>query len=192
MLAARVQKPWSEEARLRSLGDPEPIPVIWNLTSDPALMNQPRLISRDGDVLLTLDGRSDQVPALARAFRDTLKRRRLVITGGPGTGKTTLAVQLLLGLLATRAADLATVRKAKTSEVVPVPVLLPLSSWNTTTHPLLQDWLVDRLAPDLGKRTADALLSGGHILPILDGLDEIADGGPCRHNNRPQRLPRRQ
>jgi hypothetical protein len=51
-------------------------------------------------------------------------------------GKTTLAVQLLRQLLSTRTPD------------EPIPVLLSLAGWSTTTAPRLQDWLADRLARD--------------------------------------------
>ncbi|MEV1174688.1 NACHT domain-containing protein [Nonomuraea sp. NPDC049784] len=177
VLAGLVQQQWETEARLRSLHDPEPIPVIWRPTDDRRVMNQPQLIIPQAPFILT--GRSDNIAALARDFR-ALKYRRLVITGEPGMGKTTLAVQLLLQLLASRAADQADAAKG---DVVPVPVLLPVSGWDRTVHPGLQEWLADRLtqdypalaAPELGTGAATALVQGGHILPVLDGLDEVGE-----------------
>ncbi|MEU6783881.1 NACHT domain-containing protein [Nonomuraea angiospora] len=178
VLANLVRRQWEAEARNRSLDDPEPIPVRWQLTANAAVMSHPRLISAEAEA--TFVGCSDDIAALATAFR-ALTRRRLVITGGPGMGKTTLAMQLLLRLLATRAGDKAAAEATGNSEVVPVPVLLPLSGWNLTNHPRLQDWLADRLprdypaiaAPEFGPGAAAALIQGGHILPVLDGLDEI-------------------
>ncbi|MEW9555331.1 hypothetical protein [Nonomuraea sp. NPDC050783] len=172
VLAALVEQQWRTEARHRLLEDPEPIPVRWQLIADETVMSQARLISADTE--FTLTGRSDRIDALAGAFRG-LTRRRLVITGGAGMGKTTLAVQLLLQLLATRAADQAA---AAEGQIVAVPVLLPVSGWDTDAHPRLQDWLAVRLAtdypalkaPQLGAGAAAALADGGHI---LDGLDEI-------------------
>ncbi|MGV9386496.1 NACHT domain-containing protein [Nonomuraea sp. NPDC003707] len=175
VLADLVERQWRTEARHRLLDDPEPIPVHWQLTADETVMSQPRLISAEAEFALT--GRSDKIATLADAFR-RLTRRRLVITGDAGMGKTTLAIQLLLQLLSTRAADQAS---ALPSEIVPVPVLLPVSGWDTRAHPRLQDWLAVRLAqdypalaaPELGAGAAAALAEGGHILPVLDGLDEI-------------------
>jgi hypothetical protein len=72
----------------------------------------------------------------------------------------------------------------------PVPVLVPLSSWDPTEQ-ALHSWLAKRLVVDYpglsasagaerGSR-ARALLEAGLILLVLDGLDEIADAvrGPA-------------
>ncbi|NUW41848.1 NACHT domain-containing protein [Nonomuraea rhodomycinica] len=181
VLAGQVERQWRTEARHRLLDDPVPIPVLWRLTADASVMSHPRLITAGREPAFT--GRSDDVAALARAFRD-LPRRRLVITGGPGSGKTTLAVQLLLHLLATRKSDSA----GATGEIVPVPVLLPVSGWDVEVHPRLQDWLAVRLlrdhpalaAPQLGPGAAAALVEGGHVLPVLDGLDEMPEPAAAR------------
>ncbi|MEV1178212.1 NACHT domain-containing protein [Nonomuraea sp. NPDC049784] len=175
VLAGLVERQWRTEARHRLLDDPEPIPVHWQLIADGTVMSQPRLITAKAQ--LTFTGRSDEIADLAHTFR-SLKRRRLVITGGAGMGKTTLAVQLLLQLLTTRTADQTA---GGEGEIVPVPVLLPVSGWDTGAHPRLQDWLAVRLvqdypalaAPQLGPGAAAALVEGGHVLPVLDGLDEI-------------------
>ncbi|GAA3604473.1 hypothetical protein GCM10022419_106500 [Nonomuraea rosea] len=177
VLADLVRRQWRDEARNQLLDDPEPIPVRWQLTANEAVMSTPRLISPAAG--FTFTGRSDDIAALARDFR-ALARRRLVITGGPGMGKTTLAVQLLLELLRTRATEEAA---AGEDEVVPVPVMLPVSGWDLTAHPRLQDWLANRLAyyypalgaPELGADAAAALVACGDILPVLDGLDEIGE-----------------
>jgi hypothetical protein len=161
-LAGLVTGQWRQEALARSLGNPEPMPVRWRLTEH-SVMDHPRLIMAG---LSSFDGRSDRISPLAAEFRQLL-RRRLVILGGPGSGKTTLAVQLLLELLTTR----------RSSE--PIPVLLSLATWNPVEQPRLHRWLADRLAegyPSLlafGPAVARALAEQGKILPILDGLDEL-------------------
>jgi len=164
VLAGIVSEQWRREAEARALGDPEPMPVRWRL-SDPAVMDHPQVIAPGG---LAFSGRSDQMTPLVERFR-RLERRRLVITGGPGSGKTTLAVQLLLEML------------THPPPGEPVPVLFSLVGWDPQSHPRVQDWLTARLELDypalrsFGVTTAGALVERGMILPILDGLDEVSD-----------------
>ncbi|MEU0484933.1 NACHT domain-containing protein [Streptosporangium sp. NPDC006013] len=165
-LAGLVVDFWNAEIAKRSLGDP-PIPVPWHLTQRAKLMDHPHLIAK-GEPSFT--GRSDDIAALATCFRQ-LPRRRLVITGGAGTGKTTLAVQLLVQLIDTR------------EPREPVPMLVPVADWDTERYPRLHDWIAERLRndylapkmPDQGRDSAEILASGGHILAILDGLDELPE-----------------
>jgi NACHT domain len=163
-LARVVAQQWRQETLARSLGNPQPMPVCWGLT-EPTMMDHPQLIAV-GELSFT--GRSDQIGSLAAEFR-RLRRRRLVILGGPGSGKTTLAVQLLLELLATRQPG------------EPIPVLVTLAGWDPTDEPQLHTWLASRLAEDypslraFGPTTADTLAKQGHLLPILDGLDELPE-----------------
>ncbi|WP_149263998.1 NACHT domain-containing NTPase [Actinomadura sp. K4S16] len=174
LLAGLVAEQWEDEARRRSLDDPYPIPVRWRTPAPdahtPAVMDHPDLIdpttASTGRVWWTAS--SNHIAALSVRFRRT-RRGRLVILGKAGTGKTTLAIQLLLDLLATRT----------TGE--PVPVLLPVAGWDTEQFPRLHDWVADRLArdypalrsPDLSTGAAHALTGRGHVLPVLDGLDEL-------------------
>ncbi|MFL6052248.1 MAG: NACHT domain-containing protein [Actinoallomurus sp.] len=164
VLAGLVAQQWRTEALLRSLDDPDPIPVQWRLTRDEQVMNHHANLAASPP----LSGASDQIQALVSEFR-RMRRRRLVVLGGPGTGKTTLAVQLLLALLSPRHED------------EPVPVLLSVAGWDTTAFPRLHEWLGVRLeqdypalrAAELGPDMAQTLAERGHILPILDGLDEL-------------------
>ncbi|MGH3389904.1 MAG: NACHT domain-containing protein [Actinomadura sp.] len=162
-----VAEQWKVEAALRSLDDPDPIPVQWRLTARGEIMDHRVNIAPD---TLRLTGSSSQIAALVEQFR-ALRRRRLVILGGPGSGKTTLAVQLLRELLNSQRDD------------EPVPVLLSVASWDVRAFPRLQDWLILRLgqdypalhSPGLGTDLPRRLVARGHILPVLDGLDELPD-----------------
>jgi hypothetical protein len=162
-LQAAVREQWRKEAEARSLGDPAPMPVRWRL-AEPDVMDHDEHIA---PIPLLFSGRSDQIPALAEEFRK-LHRRRLVIVGGPGSGKTTLAVQLLLQLL----------EDWQLGE--PVPVLLSLASWDPQAQPGVQHWLAAELNqtyPNLrafGTDAAQRLVDQGRLLPVLDGLDEIS------------------
>jgi hypothetical protein len=157
-----VCEQWRREAEARSLGDPAPMPVRWRL-AEPAVMDHDEHIMSGR---LRFAGRSDRIEALTDQFR-VLRRRRLVIIGAPGSGKTTLAVQLLLQLLADWQPE------------QPVPVLFSLASWDPSRQPRAQDWLADQLAqtyphlrafgPDVAQKLADQ----GRLLPVLDGLDEV-------------------
>jgi NACHT domain len=97
----------------------------------------------------------------------TLPRARLVLLGEAGAGKTTLAVLLMLRLLARRGPQ------------DPVPVLVGLDSWDPRREHL-RTWLVRQLRalyPTLGSRRGADVVAGlvdGHwIVPVLDGLDEM-------------------
>lgn len=167
-LRAFVSEQWRDEIRIRGLDDLAPLVVRWRLTE---------LAADDGGVRplrawigrgrLRFTGRTDRVDRIARRFR-RLPRRRLVVLGEPGMGKTTLAVLLLHELL----------KDPPSGE--PVPVLLSMAGWDPETEPVSR-WLARRLdenypalrAADFGADTARALVTNRRILPVLDGLDEL-------------------
>lgn len=161
-LVALVRNAWRAESMIRGL-EPDPIPVVWRLTDDSGLLHHRHLIGEG-----SLEGVGNAVAELAGDFLK-LRRRRLVITGGPGAGKTTLAIQLLLELTG-KGRDPAD----------PVPVLLSLSSWDPAAGDL-HSWLTRSLERDyealgsaeFGSGVALELVRGGHILPVMDGLDEL-------------------
>lgn len=96
----------------------------------------------------------------------------MVITGAPGAGKTVLAVELVLALVESRTAE------------DPVPVRLSAASGDLDTgEPVepaavtgrMERWLVGHLMDsyDLSRRSAQALVEAGWVLPVVDGLDEL-------------------
>jgi MFS family permease len=101
------------------------------------------------------------------AYYQALHPQRLVITGAPGAGKTVLALELALGLLAAREPGDA------------VPVRVSAAAWDAERP--LRGWLVEHLveAYVLPQPSAEVLVDAGLILPVIDGLDEMdADETP--------------
>jgi hypothetical protein len=151
-LADHLLPRYDEEARLLGLTGPTVLAVAWEAT-DPA---RERLSGRLPDVLST--------------FR--AGRGQLVILGRSGMGKTALAYQLARQYL----------DRWRAGHVDTVPVVLPLASWNPRASGLFT-WIEDRLrtmlkkpglSPALVDRAVGTLLDQGRVLPILDGLDEMA------------------
>jgi hypothetical protein len=100
------------------------------------------------------------------SYYQNLRPARLAITGEPGAGKTLLALDLILGLLT----------HPGRTDTDPVPVRFSLAGWNTDQP--LQEWLAHQIHQqfrDHGITLADAttLVDGYHVLPVLDGLDEM-------------------
>jgi hypothetical protein len=87
----------------------------------------------------------------------------LLILGEPGSGKTTSLLDLARTLL----------DRADADAVLPMPVIFTLSAW-AAAHVTLIDWLAAELSAkyQVPKKIGKAWLEGGHILPLLDGLDE--------------------
>ncbi|MFE5919140.1 NACHT domain-containing protein [Streptomyces sp. NPDC056468] len=181
-LAVAVRSQWEDEARVRRLNDPYPLPVSWA----PA---DPDLIESWAWLRATAAGWPGGPPSDPQTWAsgpgelagtdlevvDVLMRRvptrRLVILGSPGSGKTMLMVRLLLAMVEQRSPGGA------------VPVLFPLASWNPAAQGL-NEWLVERLIQDYSSlrnpapalnsmNRAQALVEHRLILPILDGLDEL-------------------
>ncbi|MEU7456063.1 NACHT domain-containing protein [Streptosporangium roseum] len=168
ILAGLVTQQWRDETALRSLCDPEPMPLPWRSTEHRELTDHPEIIAKG---TVAFPGLQVHIAGMVRNFR-ALRCRRLVILGDPGTGKTTLAVQLVLELLRTRQPE------------EPVPVMLSAARWDDRVHPRLQDWLAESLALDypalraenLGPGTPETLVRRGEVLPVIDGLDELPAG----------------
>ena len=91
--------------------------------------------------------------------------KALLILGEPGAGKTILLLELTRDLLDRAAQD----------ERHLIPVVFHLSSWADQRLPLA-DWLMDELEKryDVPRKLAKAWVDADLLLPLLDGLDEVA------------------
>ncbi|XVS67819.1 NACHT domain-containing protein [Actinosynnema sp. CA-299493] len=148
-LAGTVREQWRDEVAARRLHQPRLLPLTWT----------------DGRGTGRLDGPVEEVgDRLARAYGE-IRGKRLLLLGEPGSGKTVVAIVLVLGLLrARRPGD-------------PVPVLLSAGSWDPVEESF-DDWVVRIIAAEYynGRRdVATRLLRDDKLLVVLDGLDEMPE-----------------
>ncbi|MEV7086206.1 helix-turn-helix domain-containing protein [Streptomyces sp. NPDC093085] len=170
-LAEAVAARWRREEEHRGIHDPYPLPVRWT-AADARLTDHWANIRclPPGSTGEPLD-LSGQVEVIADIYR-TIPSGRLVVLGRSGSGKTVLTLRFVLDHLETRTPD------------EPVPVVFSIGAWNPTAV-TLREWLAERLTRDHpgtaargpgGVSLAEGLVDSGHVLPVLDGFDEMADG----------------
>jgi energy-coupling factor transporter ATP-binding protein EcfA2 len=172
-LADVVRSQWRDEARMRRLQDPWPLPLRWTAAeedladhADVVFRNRPQGNAPTATGPETLPGQL----AGAVDLYERLPGKRLVVLGPPGSGKSTMAMTLALALL------------DRWQPGMQVPVLFPLASWDPS-RTRLDDWLAEYLSENyqLSGDSRDSrvigrkLLAGNMLLPILDGLDEIPE-----------------
>lgn len=180
-LAVAVRKQWNDEANVRRMNDPYPLPVAWKAADPDLVESWPLLESMARAWPGGPPGDPGQWPAdstglagadaqIEEVFTKRVPTRRLVVLGEPGAGKTMLLIRLLQHLNEPHVPG------------NPVPVLFALASWNPADQ-TLNEWLAGQLrqsypglrAPAPGGQgdLAQALLDAGRILPLLDGFDEL-------------------
>lgn len=182
LLAGAVDQEWTRAAGERGLLEPEPIPVRWQRPATPfagplaAAVASTRFAPLPG-LAAAGEGQlqAGQVSELHEVYGG-LGSGRLVIAGGPGAGKSSAAVLLILAALRYRRSVHEQVRPE-----VPVPVLFTLHGWDPSIQ-RAGDWLAGRLcqsyalfAGKQGAAVARGMLEQGRIAVILDGLDEIPE-----------------
>ncbi|MFI6073810.1 NACHT domain-containing protein [Actinoplanes sp. NPDC051343] len=176
-LARETLAYWREQAKARRITTPAPARVSWrwaglNVAPPPA-----EVVGAESALVLLTDR---VVSELRRDLYEVLPDPgRMVILGGPGAGKTTAMLLLLIDVL-TRRAELAAA--GRVSEAAgPVPVWLTLGGWNPREVALLEHaaTVINRDYAGVvvygGPSTAMDLLQAGQIALFLDGLDEMPD-----------------
>ncbi|MDR8412408.1 hypothetical protein MTP10_27215 [Nonomuraea sp. 3-1Str] len=137
-LADEVMKAARREAGNRDVPDSRGIPIRCESGGE-----LPGTIEELADHLLTMKG-------------------RVVVTGGRGSGKTTLGLLLALRMSSVRHR--------------PIPVTLPLSSWEPRLA--LREWVALRLVTEFPFLRAaplalERLIRSGSLLAVFDGFDEV-------------------
>ena len=177
-LAEQVDVQWSEAAGDRGLLAPVPMPVQWHwcegVTNRPAdAVGSSRFEPLPGIPPASTEIiQAGELTDLRKVFGG-LASGRIVIVGGPGSGKSAAAILLLLDVLKYRL-GVGPNERAR----VPVPVLFTLRGWDPETQ-LVRDWLsreLTRTYPFLaayGRAVREKLISSKRLAFFLDGLDEL-------------------
>jgi hypothetical protein len=133
---------------------------------DLGLAEKPDAVWSATMLLLRLSSRSEIPLPPGTSILDAYDQveHELLILGGPGTGKSTLLLNLALQLLV----------RAEQQEDHPLPVILPLSSW-AEKRPLLEIWIAEQLTQiyHVPRQLSERWVREDRILPLLDGLDEM-------------------
>jgi NACHT domain len=90
----------------------------------------------------------------------------LLMLGEPGSGKTTMLIDLARSAIA----------RAEKDKAEPIPIVLSLSAWSDDKQ-TIEDWVVGQLTSSLyklNKNAAQRLVEQNNLLLLLDGLDEVA------------------
>ena len=108
----------------------------------------------------------EPIPAgksMLEIFQETGMGRSLLILGAPGSGKTTMLLELARHLI----------QRARIEETEPIPVVFNLASWKERQS--LGDWLAEQLNTvySVPRKTALTWINENRMFLLLDGLDEV-------------------
>jgi hypothetical protein len=160
-IANEVIARWKDEIKARSLEPSDLINVRWRGDTE--------MKGHQVDLGGSVSGIVNQVTGMVDRFL-ALRSQRLILVGPPGSGKTALAIVMMLDLLSRRPPG------------GPVPIMLSLSSWDP--HRPMRLWMKRRIVSEYMPKTdddqllsdsVDRLIQHDLIIPILDGLDELTE-----------------
>ncbi|MEM7118485.1 MAG: NACHT domain-containing protein [Chloroflexota bacterium] len=157
-LLSRVESDWIEGVLKQSLF--KEVRLSLGLTYDREAVQRP--------VPLELRrGQQQTVVSADKSIYDVFVEngRSLLILGEPGSGKTFALLELAERLIAEARVELTT----------PIPLIFNLASWSEK-YETLNDWLKEEalLHYGISRELTETWLSGGQIILLLDGLDEVA------------------
>jgi MFS family permease len=101
--------------------------------------------------------------SMLKIFDEIGMGRSLLLLGAPGSGKTTMLLELTRQLI----------ERARKDETEPLPVVFNLASWKEKQ--VLADWLAEQLniVYYVPKKTAPSWVNENKMSLLLDGLDEV-------------------
>ncbi|GAA4535392.1 hypothetical protein GCM10023192_31910 [Amycolatopsis samaneae] len=182
LLAESLLDEWTKTAGNRDLLSAKAIPIRWTPAPD---ATEARISAAvEAGAFRPVPGGSpiENAEELGEACAEglfsvygRLPSGRLILVGGPGCGKSSAAILLLIEILDHRRGLPADRRRE-----VPVPVILSMHDWDPD-EVNVETWLATRIADRLGtsrfrrrrRRQATALLRENRIAVFLDGLDEL-------------------
>jgi hypothetical protein len=131
------------------------------------LTEQPKAVdNRPWDLILQQPGKPNYEIPPGTPIIDVFDQmnQRLLILGEPGSGKTTMLLELADALL----------KRAETDPTHPTLVVFNLSSWAEQRQPLAE-WIVDELRTkyNIPRKVAQRWVEDDELLLLLDGLDEV-------------------
>ncbi|TNJ38910.1 NACHT domain-containing protein [Chlorobaculum thiosulfatiphilum] len=127
----------------------------------------PEMVEHSWNLVVERAGRQSEPIRAGTPMIELFDRfdKTLLILGAPGAGKTTLLLELARDLI----------ERAENESSLPIPIIFNLSSW-ALQRPPIADWLIDELRKryDVPEKIARFWIENEAILPLLDGLDEVA------------------
>ena len=134
------------------------------IKEDLAAVSYPWTIKKEATDEVLPPGKS-----MLEIFQEIGLGRSLLILGAPGSGKTTILLELARQLI----------ERARQDETEPIPVVFNLASWNGQ---ILAVWLAEQLnvVYYLPKKMAAGWVNENRMLLLLDGLDEVREYGRAK------------
>jgi len=128
------------------------------IKENPSAVNYPWTIKKESTDEILPAGKS-----MLEIFQEIGMERSLLILGAPGSGKTTMLLELARQLI----------ERARENETEPIPVVFNLASWKD--NQTLVDWLAEQqnIVYSVPKKIAPMWVKENRMLLLLDGLDEV-------------------
>lgn len=128
------------------------------------LQGQADAVERPWDAVLQTEGVKHQLSHDTKIINVFDSTNNLLILGEPGSGKTTMLLELTRD----------TIARAEIDVTKPIPVIFNLASWGFKEQ-TIDDWLVEELLTkyNIPQKIARPWVDNDELLILLDGLDEV-------------------